>query len=206
MTNSTNLAETVSATVMFNLAITVHLDAMERIQLFQESSTCKDSKRNCNRNNENTNNEEEEDYSASAEDQLQRAIRLYQFAHTVYLGLHETCDDDFGHDCDNEYVEHDSTVDDYVLVLCCIVNNLGHIHRTLNEIDTADRYFEHLLSLLMYCMNGIGVGDYSSTSSTSINTTSATTTTATARFLEQFLDSTVYLIHGGPTKSPAPAA
>ena len=209
--NSTNLSEVVSATVLLNLAITVHLDAMERIQisLQESSSTCKNSNNsksnsgfNCYNGNEEENENVEE--AASAEDQLRRAIRLYEFAHTVFLGLHETGDDD--DDC--VYEDQDSIVNDYVLVLCCIVNNLGHIHRTLNEIDIADRYFEHLLSLLMYCMNGIGVGDYSSSTSSTTTTTTTTSTTSShqARFLEQFLDNTVYLIHGGPTKSPAPAA
>ena len=207
--NSTNLSEVVSATVLLNLAITVHLDAMERIQISSQesSSTCKNDKSEITNNSYNDNKEENEnaEETASAEDQLRRAIRLYEFAHTVFLGLHETSDND------DDYVneDQDAIVNDYVLVLCCIVNNLGHIHRILNEIDIADRYFEHLLSLLMYCMNGIGVGDYSSSTSSTTTITTTTTSTTTshqARFLEQFLDNTVYLIHGGPTKSPAPAA
>ena len=159
--------EIVSAAVLLNIAITVHLGAIETLRVVPENGLL---------NNERAN--------TSITSQLRRAARLYQFAHAILLGLH-----------DNEEDEEQHTLT--MLILCGIVNNLGNIHLILEEKDISNGYFQHLLSMLMFLINGRMPEDPHNRHETE---------DVYAVFLDHFIGSTVHLISGSPTICPAAAA
>ena len=165
----TEIMDLISATVVFNLALSLHMVTIEQMKKASTSSR---------------------GTSLPAvpsiwETQFSKVIRLYQLCHRLVV---------------------DHTDEANLIMICAITNNVGQIHFALNQTDTAQVHFQHLLRVLMYHVSiDAASGTTNNSNDDTLEAEDNVVTHGEQQAIDAFLGNTTYHLLGG-NASPAAAA